>query len=333
MTINKNMLPWLETHWQQLSNYQKTNHIPQALLISGARGIGKSLLATEFALSLLCAQPNDEGKHCGICRYCRLAEAGNHPDYFAIAPEDDKKSISVNQIRNVVSDTCLKPQFERSRVIIINPADLLTLSAANAFLKCLEEPGERTVFILITSRLNKLPITIASRCQKITLNMPNRDEIGQWLTKQGIHDDRNRLAQLFKGSLLKPEQLSDSELLKQREDCFSDWLLIAENMAYPVMVAEKWDKVPKTELIDWLVSWVSDTIKIRFSADTLFFYNPDFIQPLQKVAQQLELSCLYRLYDHLLNTRQQLEMQLNFQVMLEEILARWQELNRRNLYG
>lgn len=326
-------MPWLETYWQRLNEYQKINRIPQALLISGSRGIGKSALARQFAFALLCTKPDTTGKHCGQCRYCQLLAVGSHPDFIEIVPEEDKKTISINQIRNLVSNIYLKPQFDRYRVILINPADLLTLSAANAFLKCLEEPTERTVFLLITDKPYKLPATITSRCQRIILNKPNPESIQQWLKKSGVDDDRNYLAALLKGSLLTPEQLTDVEILKHRQACFNDWLLVAEKKISPVLVAEKWDKVPKNELVDWLISWVSDTIKCLFKVDIGFSYNLDFNKSLQKNSQQLELSCLYKLYDHLLNCRELMGMQVNYQVMLEEILVRWQEINRRKLYG
>ncbi len=327
------LFPWLTKDWQQLNQYNTQQRIPQAIMISGARGIGKTALARQFAFSLLCLNPTDYGFHCGQCYYCNLIAAGTHPDFIEMLPEEDKKAISINQIRALITDTYLKPQFERYRAIIINPADMLTISAANAFLKCLEEPNERTVFILITDKPNKLPATIASRCQKISLGTPKLEIIQQWLRENGVNEDKIKLAGLLKGSLLKAEQLTDIGILKQREECFNDWLLIASQKTFPVIVAEKWDKVPKVELLDWLISWVTDTIKCVYRANPKFFYNQDFIEPLQNISQQLELSCLYGLYEQLLTGRQHIGTQLNFQVTLEEILVRWQEVNRRHSYG
>ena len=184
--MNNKLLPWQEGNWRQLYGYIRQNRLPQALLISGNKGIGKTALARHFAHSLLCLQSGPEGFCCGTCRYCSLLEAGSHPDFLEVTPEEEKKSITINQIRAVIGDTFLKPQYDQQRVVIIHPADTLTVPAANAFLKCLEEPAERTVFILLTEKPSKLPATIISRCQHIIAQPPTTELLCQWLKLNNI---------------------------------------------------------------------------------------------------------------------------------------------------
>jgi DNA polymerase III subunit delta' len=86
--MNSNsLLPWLQPNWEQLYSYIAQKRVPQALLITGNKGLGKQQLANQFALSLLCANPQPNGLHCGYCDSCKLINAETHPDYI---PEEGK---------------------------------------------------------------------------------------------------------------------------------------------------------------------------------------------------------------------------------------------------
>jgi DNA polymerase III subunit delta' len=328
ISINS-LLPWQEKNWLLLYSYIKHKRIPNGLLITGTKGLGKHLLAEKFAASLLCSNPQDNGFNCGRCNACLLIKAKTHPDFFLIKPDEEKSTISINQIRQLITIAYLKPQFETYRVALINPADAMTSSAANAFLKCLEEPTERTIFVLITDKPNKLPATIVSRCQKLSLALPEKKIMLDWLEEQGIHDNQETLLKLVQSSVITTQQISDDVLLKQRKDCFNDWMAIANNDSHPVIVSEQWQTLPGTELINWLVSWVTDLIKCSANIDPKHLCNQDLSKTLQELSQQMSLKNLFKLYDLLITSRQCLGTQINFQLMLEEILVQWQELNVR----
>ena len=329
MNATKKAFPWQEKNWSLLCGYVKQKRIPHGLLIVGAKGLGKHRLAEQFAHSLLCPEPQDNGLNCGQCTACLLIKAKTHPDFFLIRPDDDKTTISINQIRQLIAVAYLKPQYEAYRVTIINPADAMTPSAANAFLKCLEEPTERTIFVLITDKPSKLPTTIVSRCQKLTLTLPEKATMLDWLEEQGIHDNQETLLRLVRGSIITTQQVNGDILLKQRTECFGDWMAVAKHSGHPAIVSEKWQKLPEMELTNWLISWVTDLIKCGCGINPVHLCNQDLAKPLQDLAQQLKLKLLYKLYDLLITSRQRLSTQVNFQIMLEEILVQWQELNGR----
>jgi DNA polymerase-3 subunit delta' len=329
MTANLTILPWQQPSWDLLCNYIKQGRIPQALLITGSSGLGKDHLANLLAFALLCENRNEKGMHCGHCHSCTLINANTHPDFISIKPDEDKSTITISQIRQIVTDTYLKPQFDSYRVIIINPADMMTIQAANAFLKCLEEPGERTVFILIAEKPSKLPATIISRCQLLSLTISDANALRDWLQYQGIHHNLDTCVNLVRGSILSFQQINDAALLKQRGECFNDWLAIALHKNHPAIVSEKWQKIPDTALINWQLSWLTDLIKCVCHINVRYLCNQDMAFPIQALAQQLNLGKVYALYDRLLSSRQQLDSQLNFQLMLEEILVQWQEVNGR----
>lgn len=322
------VLPWQHAHWAHLHSYIVQQRIPQALLITGGKGVGKQQLAEQFAAALLCEQPHADSHACGQCHSCLLLTAQTHPDFMRVQPEEGKTTIAIDQIRNLITKLTLKPQFDRYRVVILNPADKMNNAAANAFLKCLEEPNERTILVLVSDRQSKLPATILSRCQKLAITMPDKATVLSWLTTQAIQDDANVLLGLAQGAPLLALHYAKESIVTQRNDCFKQFLAVAKRQSHPVVIAEQWLKLPEAALLFWLTSWVVDLIKCAYQSHAEHLYNPDLHTPLHSLTQQLELKKLYQLYDLLLLSRQRLDTQINKQSLFEEILIQWTELNR-----
>jgi len=341
MTVLSSLLPWQQHHWEHLRSYIAQNRIPQALLITGNKGLGKQQLARQFAVALLCASPQANGMACGHCSSCLLVNAETHPDFIRIQPEEPGKGITIGQMRNLVTRLTLKPQFETYRVVIVSPADKMNNAAANAFLKCLEEPNERTVIILISEKPSVLPATIISRCQKLAVATPDKAVVLAWMEKILLEKTRqgdvipNITEAMLPGSialaqgapLLALDYVND-QTLTLRNDCFNAWLAIAKQLKSPVLIAEDWHKLPASPLIFWMTSWIIDLIKCFYPARVENLYNPDLNRQLQELSQRLELKGLYKLYDLLLAGRQRLDTQINKQLLFEEILIQWHELNR-----
>jgi DNA polymerase-3 subunit delta' len=324
------LLPWLQQYWDHLSDYRRQNRVPQALLIIGNKGLGKQHLANQFAFSLLCTKPQGNGLSCGHCDRCLLLNAETHPDFIQIRPDEPGKAITIGQIRSLVNRLNLKPQFESYRVVIVNPADLMNNAAANAFLKCLEEPPERTVILLITDKPGRLPATIVSRCQKLAVAKPAKEIAHAWLNQQNVETLQGNvfiLLGLAQGSPLLALDYANDGMSTLRNDCFKAWMDIAKQRRHPVNIAEDWHKLPESPLIFWITSWIIDMIKCSYPIKADWLYNPDLKEFLQELSQQLELKELYKLYDLILITRQRLNTQINKHTMFEEILIKWFELN------
>ena len=334
-------LPWQQQNWEHLCSYIAQQRIPQALLITGNKGLGKQQLANQFAEALLCTEPQDDGTACGLCSSCLLVNAETHPDLIRIQPEEPGKGIGIGQIRSLITRLTLKPQFETYRAVIINPADKMNNAAANAFLKCLEEPTERTLIILISEKPSKLPATIISRCQKLAIAAPDRTVALMWLEKifldktmqgEAIPNITNETLPgniaLAQGAPLLALDYANDGTLTLRNECFNAWMAIAKRLKSPVIIAEDWHKLPASPLIFWMTSWIIDLIKCFYHSKAENLYNPDLNEQLQELSRQLELKGLYKLYDLLLAGRQRLDTQINKQLLFEEILIQWYELNR-----
>lgn len=141
-----------------------TGRIPSAMLLSGDAGIGKRMAAISYGKALNCREP-DNGDCCDRCPSCRKIDMAIHPDVTVVSPENDE--IRIEAVRRIADLLSLKALEGSRKVVVIDDADRMNTNAANAFLKTLEEPPEQTVIMLVSSRPDTLPGTIASRCMPV----------------------------------------------------------------------------------------------------------------------------------------------------------------------
>ncbi len=187
--------PWLADSWRSLAERIDRGQLPHAVLIGGARGLGKRTLADSLVRAALCESRADHGFACGTCRACHLLAAGSHPDRVDVSfgLRDDGKprsEITVEQIRELSQRLSLSSQFGGLQLVTLDPADAMNASAANALLKTLEEPSANTVIILVCDRPMRLPATIRSRCQRVRVPAPPAAAARAWLIAQGIDGER-----------------------------------------------------------------------------------------------------------------------------------------------
>lgn len=171
--------PWHSEQWQALDALLKAGTLPHALLFAGAPDIGKFHFARAFASLVLCAEPRTTA--CGRCRNCQLIAAGSHPDLVLIQPEERGKAIRIDAIRELREFCAGRPHQGGWRVILIEPAEALNANAANALLKTLEEPGERTLLLLVSHQPGRLTATVRSRCRLLRLPTPSIAQALPWL--------------------------------------------------------------------------------------------------------------------------------------------------------
>lgn len=324
--------PWQQPAWRHLLGYIELQRIPQALLVTGLSGIGKRQLAVAYARALMCHAPLNDYAACGVCQSCKLFEAQTHPDFLLVEPDEPGKAIGIDKIRQLIVKLALKPQFDSQRVVIISPADGLNNASANAFLKCLEEPTARTCLILLTEKPSRLPATIRSRCQVVACEAPERDIAVHWLKQQGAGENSDVLLRLSQGAPLLAREYAQQNFIAVRQDYFDAWVQVAEGKKNLLALAEQWQKPAALELnvlLTWMLGWVADLIKFASQIESDQLCNSDLKKPLQALAKRLELKRLYPFYDSLLIARSQLSTPINKQLLLEQILISWSQLNNR----
>ena len=159
--------------------------ISHAYILAGDKGIGKSKIAREFAMELIC----EKHTGCGECPACRQFLADAYPDFFYMNAEG-KESIGIDRIReSIVNDVTIRPYHGKVKIYVIDEADKMTVGAQNALLKTIEEPPEYVVILLLVRNMSLLLETIRSRCIKLLLSAVSTDRIKGWLVEKGISEE------------------------------------------------------------------------------------------------------------------------------------------------
>jgi DNA polymerase-3 subunit delta' len=190
----------------------------QAWLFTGPAGSGRSVAARALAAAVQCERSDDPaGPGCGACSACHLVKAGTHPDVRSIVPEG--LSIGVNEMRAVVATSARRPSRGRWQVVVIEDADRLTEGASNALLKAIEEPPDRSIFLLCapSTHPDDVIVTIRSRCRVVNLRIPPAAAIAEVLQRDGI-DPQTAMwaAQAGQGHVGRARRLARDEQARGR---------------------------------------------------------------------------------------------------------------------
>jgi DNA polymerase-3 subunit delta' len=193
-----------------------TSAVAHAWLFTGPPGSGRSVAARAFAAALQC----ETGIGCGQCPGCRTSMAGTHADVHVVVPEG--LSISVAEMRALVQIAARRPTGARWQVVIITDADRLTEGAANALLKAVEEPPERTVFLLCapSDHPEDVPVTIRSRCRHLGLRTPAASAIAEVLRERDGIDEQMATwaASVCGGHVGRARRLATDPLSRERRE-------------------------------------------------------------------------------------------------------------------
>lgn len=285
--------PWQKKQWSSLAARWEKKCWPHALLLLGQAGLGK----VDFALALanLLLQPSNN-----------LLQAGTHPDFLLVQPEEDSKNISIDQIR-AISDMLNNHSHQGGyQVVIINPASNMSIAAGNALLKTLEEPPGQAALILISDNLAALSATIRSRCQIVKFYPPSREESLSWLAAKSGNSDIKQLETALRfaqDSPLTALSLLDTEKNQQITKLqISLEQLLAQKIDY-IEFAQEWQDLDLKTSLDFLQIWLMDLIKSNLKANRL--------------SQNKLITCINKV----LAAKQGIANNLNKQLVFEDIGA------------
>ena len=194
-------------------NGAESQEMTHAWLFTGPPGSGRSSAAVAFASALICS--NDG---CGTCVNCRAAKAGTHADVEIIRTEG--LSIKIEEIRELLTRVGWAPAMGGWRVVVMEDADRLTESAANALLKAIEEPGNRTVWLLCAPTLQDVLPTIRSRCRNLQLVTPSAKDVADVLiNREGVSPAMaDYAARASQGHIGRARYLASDETIRNRRN-------------------------------------------------------------------------------------------------------------------
>lgn len=210
--------PWQEACWNRLVQQYRDSTLPHAILLSGPGGIGKHALLRELAKYMLCLTPA-EGRPCGHCHNCQLSVSGEHPDILIIGPEEGARDIKIEQIRALADFVHKTSHTGIAKVVIVQHAHQMNQSSSNALLKTLEEPTGNTFLLLESELPGYLSATIRSRCQRISLAMPDLSVSANWLAEYLQTDDDSAALLAAVGCRpMRALELAESGELHERQE-------------------------------------------------------------------------------------------------------------------
>lgn len=321
-------LPWQLDRWRKLVELQDSGRLPHALLLSGPRGIGKQPLVDALIARTLCRMPGDIA--CGECHGCRMLASGYHPDLLNVAPAEKSRQIRVDAIRQVNGFVSQTAQQGGYRVIRIEPAEAMNVAASNALLKSLEEPGERTLFILVSDVPSRLLATIRSRCQHWNLAVPSLEAAEPWLRERlGDGEEARFWLRVAGGLPLLAEELAGADARNLRQDLRELFDSLVRG-GEPVGEAARLDAQALDRILWYGIAWLEDLIRLGLSGDPQRVRNSDLLPLYRQAVKNARVRDWFRLLDYAREQRRLLAAggNPNPQLVLEAWLVRWAALLR-----
>ena len=329
LSINNPVVyPWHESDWKQLSDQHNQRRMHHALLFTGKSGLGKRGFGRHLAAYILCQQ-SEKNEPCGQCKGCLLREAGTHPDLLIIAPEEKGRFIKIDLIRRANDLLSKTSQMNGYKIVIINDADALNISAANALLKNLEEPASRTLFVLISDQVGRVPATVRSRCYKVELTTPDEQQTKSWLNSVSSLDTSqlDLVLALSDRAPLLARNIIEEGGLEARQQVIKGLVMLNKNKLSAIEVAQQWQKLDLLVILDWILLWTTDLIKFSMSKDECALKNLDMQVFLSKIVHLILVDELYLYMDKVQKLRQALLLghNPNKALLLESILLDWRK--------
>ena len=320
------LYPWQKSLWGQLHKRLLSDQLQHAILLVAGPGLGQAHFSRVWAGRVLCSAEDD--LPCGSCRDCQLYNAGSHPDFHNISLQDKAKTIKIEQVRELINKLVNKPQRAHRRVVVIDPADKMGASAANALLKTLEEPVGHVHFILLAANAKRLLPTITSRCQQMRLQAePN--VVLHWLEQQDVPSQRaQQLLQAAQGAPLQALEMLSNDFFSLRQDVLADLLLLWRREVSVIYLAEKWAQHDAAHLLDILFLVATDLLKLSWNCREDQLNYPDCSATCSEILACLRDNRLLDIVAALTKLRGLMQTNANWQLALENLLIQLVAIGR-----
>jgi len=293
--------------------------LAHAYLFHGPPGVGKKLAACQFIKALYCSLTGPDA--CEACAACRKITDGNHPDVVWVTA--DETSIKIDQVRAIQHRLSYKPYEKQRTTVIFDGCEQLTLPAANALLKTLEEPPANTLLLLLTGHKEAIPVTIVSRCQLVPFVPLTVAHLYTIFTRQGMEPEIAPLAAaLAEGQADRFAAEHFPHTLNLRQTAYNILQDVARtNGMTPFLQARHLagKREQCEELLHWLSLFLRDLTILKVTP-SIRLYNCDLQMDLAPIAQHASLHQLIDAFAQLQQLRFYLSLNSNPQLIFEQSL-------------
>jgi DNA polymerase-3 subunit delta' len=300
---------WLNSFVDAWQDRVAQGRVPHAVLLAGPPGVGKRAAARWVASRMLGLHQRPLPGH--------PEDMPEHADLHWVHPLEDKQSIGIEQIRELVDELSLTSYEGKGKVAVIEPANLMTDSAANSLLKTLEEPPGDALLLLVADRAGRLPATIFSRCQRIELLPPSESEALAWLDQFQPGAAWVEALRVSGGAPLAA--INTLEDLEATAAMARDLNALGLGRASVVEVAARWSKLPVGLVLHWLARQVKTAI-VASAAGREYAAG---LAIEDSVLQRMDRRNLFCYLDIINKLRGQAAGSFNVQLTLEGLLIDW----------
>jgi DNA polymerase III subunit delta' len=303
---------WFSAALAEVDAAFAAQRLAHGILIHEDPGCGGLELARWIAQRVNCREPKAP---CGECQDCRWVAAEQHPDVTRLSPEGESSQILIQAVRDLAAELSLTAHGRGYKVAIVSPAEAMNVFAANALLKTLEEPPKRTLVLLVSAQPSRLLPTLRSRCSKLRLSGPSRQEAARYLeAARGAGPWEEALAATGAG----PFALLDADasaLADLRADTVRTLREIGSGNVQPPAVADKWARGELHARLACLESWVTERILESTSIRDATHLSGSGLAP--------NICRLFELSDAVRDMRRLAHTSINKAMAVEALLWRW----------
>jgi len=342
--LSKNLLankicPWLADSLKEFESYSIGNRLAHGWLISGQSGIGKINLSLSIANRILDSNADWpqllDSKEAEAGMSARHEPQDNHPDLHWIYPEEGKRTISVDYIKgnkqkNIkgISDILQLTSHEgNAKVAILEDADSMTKEAANSLLKTLEEPSQNTYLFLLVHQPGRLPSTVRSRCQLLSVRKPSQKDALEWVSgfdSTVSHADWLILLDLAGNAPIQTLRFYKEGFLNKSKEYLDLLDKISTNKLDPQKVADQWIKEDLELALTWFIRQLKKGIHLRLSNPQSAIIDASNTTPLLEILSRINIKKLFQIHDKSEHFIRSLGGGVNAELALKSLLLEFQ---------
>lgn len=301
-----------------LNGFRKSaenGRLSHAYLITGDRGLGKKLIAREFAATILCKNPDSREKPCGVCSSCHKLLSGNHPDVHIFRPE--KKEYTVDQLDSIQDIMRRRPNESEKSIFIFEEGDSLSVSFQNKFLKILEEPPESVIIIIIADNAEKLLETTLSRVRTVKINPVPSEVCRNYIEeKYGKNEETAFAAEFANGNIGRAvELISDGEFRELREKTVRIAELVSAGDRIKLIESLDFfedNKDSSGEILNILSIWFRDILIYLKTSCKDYIINTDKYDIIKEEGKKLSSDQIYEIMGKIEDTKWRLNQNANY---------------------